>query len=110
MLSRMGYRADVAGNGIEAVTAVTRQSYDLILMDVQMPEMDGIDATRTIRQRAAEAGTPWIVGTTASATREDREKSLSAGMNDYLVKPIQVNQLREAIERCGREQSHAVAE
>jgi len=103
MLSRMGYRADVATDGVEAVEAVARQHYDLVLMDIQMPEMDGLEATRAIRRAHADPRRPWIVGTTASATVEDREQCRAAGMNDYLSKPILAAQLQHAIERCGRE-------
>ncbi|MDO8834269.1 MAG: ATP-binding protein, partial [Vicinamibacterales bacterium] len=79
MLSRMGYRTDVANNGVEAVEAVARQGYDLVLMDVQMPEMDGLEATRNIRRASGSPVLPWIVGMTASATTEDRDASLAAG-------------------------------
>ncbi|MEI6666742.1 MAG: GAF domain-containing protein [Acidobacteriota bacterium] len=103
MLSRMGYRADVANNGVEGVVATARQDYDLVLMDVQMPEMDGLEATRAIRRAGSAARRPWIVGVTASATVEDREKCLSAGMNGYLSKPIQIIDLQQAIARCGAE-------
>jgi len=102
MLSRLGYRADVAHNGEEAVAAAARAVYDVVLMDVQMPEMDGLEATRTIRASAAGANRPWIVGMTASVTIEDREASVAAGMNDYLSKPIKLEQLQAALERGAR--------
>ncbi|MEI6666743.1 MAG: ATP-binding protein [Acidobacteriota bacterium] len=101
MLSRMGYRADVANDGAEAVESMTRQDYDLVLMDVQMPEMDGLEATRAIRAVRQDSRRPWIIGVTASARVEDRDKCLASGMNDYLSKPIQVGLLQHAIERCG---------
>ena len=87
ILDRLGYKADVAGNGVEVIEALERQSYDLILMDVQMPEMDGLDATRVIRQRWPDARL-YIIALTANAMRGDREACLAAGMDDYVSKPI----------------------
>jgi CheY-like chemotaxis protein len=95
VLSLMGYQADVAGNGIEAVDAVQRQEYDLVLMDVQMPEMDGLEATRRIRARVE--GGPRIVAMTANAMDGDREACLEAGMDDYVGKPIRVDELVAAL-------------
>ncbi len=97
LLERMGYRADVAGNGLEAVQAVQRQPYDMILMDVQMPEMDGLEATRRIRHEVAPEAQPRIVAMTANAMREDREICLAAGMDDYVSKPIRVEELVRAL-------------
>jgi CheY-like chemotaxis protein len=94
-LQQMGYRADVASNGIEAVASVERQTYDVVLMDVQMPEMDGLEATRRIRAR--NGNRPRIVAMTANATQRDRELCLAAGMDDYLTKPIRVERLVEAL-------------
>ena len=91
----MGYRADVAANGLEAVDAVRMLPYDLVLMDVQMPEMDGLEATRRIR--AGTTGQPHIVAMTANAMQGDREACLVAGMNDYLAKPIRPDELRLAL-------------
>jgi PAS domain S-box-containing protein len=102
MLQRMGYRADVAGNGLEALAALRRQPYDVVLMDVQMPEMDGLEAARRIRRDWPEESRPRVVALTASALREDREQCRAAGMDDYLAKPVQGPQLQEAIIRCGR--------
>ncbi len=93
LLERMGYRIDVVANGIEAVQSIKRQHYDLILMDVQMPEMDGLEATRMIRRKIATNIQPRIVAMTANAMQGDREACLAAGMNDYLSKPIQVKEL-----------------
>lgn len=93
ILERLGYRADVAGNGMEAVEAVVRQKYDLVLMDVQMPEMDGLEATREIRRRVVQAECPRIVAMTAGAMKEDREKTLAAGMDDFVTKPIRIKEL-----------------
>ncbi|HEX9123624.1 MAG TPA: response regulator, partial [Actinomycetota bacterium] len=102
LLERMGYRADVAGNGLEALEALERQPYDLVLMDVQMPEMDGLEATRRIVRTWPEGERPWIVAMTAEAMQGDRERCLAAGMDDYLTKPIRVGELAAAIERTPR--------
>ncbi|MFN8378936.1 MAG: response regulator [Anaerolineae bacterium] len=99
LLERMGYRADVAGNGLEALMALERQSYDLVFMDVQMPELDGLEATRQIRLRWG-GGLPYVVAMTANAMESDREACLAAGMNDYLSKPIRVDALVSTIERA----------
>ncbi len=99
MLERLGYRADVASNGVEAVEAVGRSVYDLVLMDIQMPELDGIAATRRIRAELGAAG-PRIAAMTAHALPGDREACLGAGMNDYLVKPIGISDLVAALERA----------
>jgi signal transduction histidine kinase/DNA-binding response OmpR family regulator len=101
LLGRMGYRADVAGNGIEAVDAVARQPYDVVFMDMQMPEMDGLEATGAIRSRTEAADQPRIIALTANATAEDRERCLGAGMDDYLPKPIQIPDLVAMLERWG---------
>ena len=97
LLSRMGYEPDLAANGLEAVEAVERQPYDLVLMDVQMPEMDGLEATRAIVEQTPFEGRPWIVAMTANAMDGDRERCLEAGMNGYISKPIRVEELVAAI-------------
>ncbi len=97
LLQQMGYRADLASNGIEAIEAVERQTYDVILMDVQMPEMDGLEATRRISARWAAGDRPRIVAMTANAMQGDREACLAAGMDDYLTKPIRVDALMDAL-------------
>ena len=97
LLAQMGYRADVASNGIEAIECVQRQPYDLVLMDVQMPEMDGLEASRRITARWPRAERPRIVAMTANAMAGDREVCLAAGMDDYLTKPIRVDALVEAL-------------
>ncbi len=101
LLERMGYRADVAADGLEALEALQRQHYDVILMDVQMPKMDGLEATRAIQQRWPAEQRPRIIAMTANAMQGDREECLAAGMDDYLTKPIQVKALQEALERAG---------
>jgi CheY-like chemotaxis protein len=100
LLERLGYRADVAANGVEAIRAVERQPYDVVFMDVQMPEMDGLEATRAICVRWAAGERPRIVAMTANALAEDREACLAAGMDDYLAKPIRVDELVGALTRC----------
>jgi CheY-like chemotaxis protein len=92
-LSRLGYRADVAANGLEVLMALRRQPYDIILLDVQMPEMDGFEAARRIRQDWPEGERPRLVAMTANAMQGDRERCLEAGMNDYISKPIRVSEL-----------------
>jgi len=100
ILSQMGYRADIAGNGLEVLQSLERQTYDVILMDVQMPEMDGLEATRQIQSLRPRGQSPYIIAMTANAMQGDREMCLAAGMNDYLSKPIRVNELATALQRC----------
>lgn len=97
MLGHLGYRADAVANGIEALQAMEHQTYDVVLMDVKMPEMDGLQATRIIRQRWPNDG-PKVIAITAYALKGDREKCLEAGMDSYLAKPIGLEELRSAIE------------
>jgi signal transduction histidine kinase/CheY-like chemotaxis protein/HAMP domain-containing protein/HPt (histidine-containing phosphotransfer) domain-containing protein len=103
-LERLGYRADVAANGLEALLSLRRQPYDVVLMDVQMPEMDGLEATRRIRQLStselAAKSQPHIIAMTANAMREDYDICLAAGMDDYLSKPVQVEELVRALNQC----------
>ncbi|MGD1067137.1 MAG: response regulator [Vulcanimicrobiaceae bacterium] len=99
-LAELGYASDIAHNGREAVDAVAREPYDLILMDLHMPEMDGIAAARAIRAREVSSGAHvTIVALTANALEQDRRACLEAGMDDYLVKPIQLDSLRAVLER-----------
>ncbi len=99
MLERLGYHADVAGNGLEALAALRLHPYDVVLMDVQMPEMDGLEATRRIRQELAPEQQPRIIAMTANAMQGDREQCLSAGMDDYISKPVQAKTLVAALNR-----------
>jgi len=101
MLRKLGYHADVVANGREALEAVAKRRYDLVLMDVQMPEMDGLEATRAIVQRWPVTGErPWIVAITANAMLGDREACMAAGMDDYVSKPIRPDELAAAFERA----------
>jgi CheY-like chemotaxis protein len=100
ILQRMGYRADLASNGIEALESIQRQKYDVVLMDVQMPEMDGLEAARRICARWRPEERPRIVAMTANAMQGDREQCLAAGMDDYITKPIRVDRLVEALYRA----------
>ena len=97
LLGRMGYRADVAGNGLEAIAALRRQHYDVVFMDVHMPEMDGLIATQRICEEWSRERRPWIIAMTANAMQGDRDKCISAGMNDYISKPIRVDELIRAL-------------
>ena len=98
-LEKLGYRADVAGNGLEVLSALNRQAYDVILMDMQMPEMDGLEATRLIRGRLDEFHQPRIIAMTANVTKDDRKACLNAGMDDYLAKPIRIDELIAALNK-----------
>ncbi len=97
MLKRLGYEVDIANNGRQAVEAVEQQKYDLVLMDVQMPEMDGLTATQTIRRLTQLDPQPYIIAMTANAMDGDREVCLEAGMNDYISKPIKREELEQKI-------------
>jgi CheY-like chemotaxis protein/HPt (histidine-containing phosphotransfer) domain-containing protein len=99
-LDRLGYRADVAANGLEVLSALKSQPYDVILMDMQMPEMDGLEATRRIRQIWPGETGPRIIAMTANVTKEDRQACMDAGMNDYLAKPIRVHELVAALNKA----------
>jgi len=97
LLEQMGYRADLASNGAEAVESVLRQTYDVVLMDVQMPEVDGLEASRRITAGTLPDQRPRIIAMTANAMQGDREMCLAAGMDDYIPKPIRVPALIEAL-------------
>lgn len=98
ILAKMGYRPDVVGNGLEVLQALKRQSYDVILMDVNMPEMDGLTATTHIYQSVMSEERPRIIAMTANAMQGDREKCLDVGMDDYVTKPINIQELVVALE------------
>jgi signal transduction histidine kinase/DNA-binding response OmpR family regulator len=99
MVERLGYRADVAGNGIEAVRVLGQVRYDAVLMDCQMPEMDGYDAARAIRRNEEEGHRTPIIAMTASALSGDRERCLAAGMDDYISKPVKLHIVAAVLER-----------
>lgn len=98
MLAKLGYRVDIVSNGLEAVDTVRKQSYDLVLMDQHMPEMDGVEATRKIRQFSRKK--PLIFALTASAFKEDKDRCLDVGMNGFLTKPIDMEELVGALKEC----------
>ncbi|WP_286878076.1 PAS domain-containing hybrid sensor histidine kinase/response regulator, partial [Methanosaeta sp. UBA458] len=101
MLSKLGYNADVASSGIEALKALEKKRYDLVFMDVQMPEMDGLEAAREIRRRWPEGG-PKIIAVTASAFKGDQEMCLAAGMDGYIMKPTKIEAIREALQAVAK--------
>jgi PAS domain S-box-containing protein len=99
LLAKLGYRADLAADGRQALAALARESYDIVLMDVHMPEVDGLEATRQIRA-AHPAHRPWIIALTATAMYGDRELCLAAGMDDYVSKPIKPEEIAAALARA----------
>ncbi|HSH05699.1 MAG TPA: response regulator [Anaerolineae bacterium] len=99
-LKKLGYKTDIANNGLEVITALQAQTYDLILMDIQMPEMDGLTATKQIRNQFPPTQQPYIIAITANATTQDRQRCLDVGMNDYLSKPFQVQDLINALQQA----------
>jgi two-component system sensor histidine kinase/response regulator len=101
VLLQFGYKADLAANGKLALEAVAREKYDLLFMDMQMPEMGGLEATRHICARLKPPQRPYIIAMTANAMKEDREECLASGMDDYLSKPIRAEEIKTAIERAG---------
>jgi CheY-like chemotaxis protein len=100
LLEKLGYHADLAGNGNEVMHALKRQPYDVVLMDVHMPELDGLEAARRIHREWPAGARPRIVALTASATEEDRQACLDAGMDDYIAKPVRLGNLQLALEKC----------
>ena len=110
MLKRLGYTADVAGNGVEVMQALGAKKYDLIFLDVQMPEMDGCEAARRIceKWRHNEQARPRLIAMTGSAMQGDRERCLEAGMDDYISKPVRLEELKAALARWGPVNRHGV--
>ena len=104
MLKRLGYSADAVANGLEALQALGRQHYDIVLMDVRMPEMDGLEATQIIRKRWPKNGL-MVIAITAYALEGDREKCLDAGMDDYISKPVKLDELAGVLSRFGNQKT-----
>ena len=102
VLDKLGYAPSTANNGLEAVNMLKETSYDLILMDVQMPQLDGLEATRKIRSEFQVQ--PFIVALTANAMLEDKENCLAAGMDDYISKPIKLDELKAALTNASKRQ------
>ncbi|PAW81783.1 MAG: hybrid sensor histidine kinase/response regulator [Pedosphaera sp. Tous-C6FEB] len=101
MLQRLGYRPEVAANGVEVIKLLDQQPFDLIFLDVQMPEMDGYEAARRIRQKWADPQRPNLIAMTGNALEGDRERCLEAGMDDYVAKPVRIPELQAVIQRWG---------
>jgi two-component system, sensor histidine kinase len=99
-LTRLGVETDLAADGVEALAALERQAYAVVMMDVQMPTVDGLEATRQVRANPARYGTPWIIALTAHALDEHRDECAAAGMNDYLSKPVTLDHIRAVLERA----------
>ncbi len=110
LLARLGYRADVVANGLEVLEALHRQHYDVILMDMQMPEMDGLEATAKIYQDWNHSQVPYIIALTANAMIEDRQKCFDVGMHDYVSKPIRLEELSQALRKCSPQKSEETSE
>ncbi|MBD2435706.1 PAS domain S-box protein [Nostoc sp. FACHB-110] len=100
MLQKIGYKADVVVDGREVLQALQHQPYDVVLMDIHMPELDGLETSRIIRQQWSVDSRPYIIAITANAMRGDREACLAAGMNDYISKPVQMAELAQALSKC----------
>jgi CheY-like chemotaxis protein len=100
ILQQMGYGADIANNGLEAIEALERRAYDVVLMDVQMPEMDGLEATQRIRSTLPDALQPRIIAMTANAMQGDRDECFAAGMDDYISKPFKPVDVVRALDKC----------
>ena len=105
MLERLGYRVDVVANGLEVIDAFTRRDYDVVFMDVQMPEMDGLEATRWIRQKLPPERQPVVIAMTANAMEGDRDICLDSGMDDYVSKPVRVDELVNALQKLAKKRA-----
>ena len=101
VLQKLGYRADVAHNGTEVMKALEQKPYDILFLDVQMPEMDGLECARQICDRWTRDKRPVVIAMTGNALMGDREKCLAAGMDDYISKPVRISELQTALERWG---------
>jgi CheY-like chemotaxis protein len=99
ILKILGEEVDIANNGVEALIAVREKKYDIILMDIQMPEMDGYEATRRIRTDVPKVNQPVIIAMTANALQGDREKCIEVGMDDYMSKPILIDEVKRIVKK-----------
>lgn len=108
ILNKLGYKPDIANNGLQAVKMAKEKLYDIILMDVRMPEMDGLEATRTIRSELSIQ--PAIIAVTANAIQGDEQECLTSGMDDYISKPIRVDDIKRMIEKWGAKVKSATNE
>jgi CheY-like chemotaxis protein len=99
ILERLGYQADLVSNGVEVLQQLQHQAYDIILMDIQMPEMDGITTTEKIHELYLPEQRPYIIALTANALTGDKEQYLACGMDDYLSKPIRIEDVQEVLNR-----------
>lgn len=100
MLRRLGLQADVVEDGEAVLSAFEAIAYDLVLMDIQMPRMDGIEACRQLREKLEPSRAPWVIAVTANALQDNRRNALSAGMNGFLTKPLHLSELKEHIQAC----------
>ena len=110
LLQNLGHRAVVAKDGQEALRACRAERFDVVLMDLQMPELDGLEVTRRLRRELNDDDQPWIVAVTAHGADGMRERCLEAGMNDYLSKPVQLRPLQAVLLRAARARSEPLAE
>lgn len=101
-LEKLGYPVDVAHNGREVLAAYEKQAYDVILLDIQMPEIDGLEVARRLRQQTGHKKQPWLIAMTAHAMNSDRSACFAAGINDYLQKPTRLEDLKGALLRAVR--------
>jgi CheY-like chemotaxis protein len=100
MLKGLGYQADAVENGLAAVEAAVSNAYDVIFMDIQMPELDGYEATRRLRARTERSANAYVVALTANVTEQDRQRSKAAGMDDFLGKPVRISELADVLHRA----------
>jgi two-component system, sensor histidine kinase and response regulator len=101
-LEKLGYPVDVANNGREVLAAYAKQPYEVILLDIQMPEIDGLEVARQIRKQTGQTKQPWLIAMTAHAMNSDRSACFAAGINDYLQKPTRLEDLKSALLRAER--------
>ena len=97
MLRRLGYEADAVTNGLDVIRALEQRAYDLILMNIVMPGMDGLETTREIRRKRSNPKAPWIIAITAYILPDGKERCLNAGMDDYIVKPVKLGELAQVL-------------